>query len=178
MNAAGWIALAVISGGGGISCGRGKARPEISNHRSDVTRWVGRYACQIEQNGYRYSLYQCDIRSDHGRLRLTKLEGQMRFDGEIVPDAEGGFTWRGDVTCTYDDGCRGSVTAGFIAIEGGGGWESQIGPHDMRGGGTMSPMVVTIISESAASAAGGVRYGNYGDGGWNGGGYVGEVPVQ
>ncbi|MBK9032784.1 MAG: hypothetical protein IPL61_16195 [Myxococcales bacterium] len=169
-------ALALV----GAACGGPAATAGGPRNRGgdDVGRWVGRYACQIEQAGFRYPLYACELKSDHGRLRLVKAEGQMHLDGVVTPGVAGGFAWRGEVSCTWDPGCVGAVDAEFIPIDGGVGWEAHLPPHPIASGDTMAPMVVTIITEVTAAGQGGVRYGGYGSGGWTGGAYVGEVPVQ
>ena len=144
----------------------------------DAARLIGRYACQIEQGGWRYPLYACEIRSERGRLWLRKLEGQMLLDGEVTPDAAGGFAWRGQVRCTWTTTCAGAVAQTFTTLPGGVGYEAALPAYDMGGGALMPAMVVTIVTEAHAVGQGGVRYGGYGTGGWTGGAFSGEVPVQ
>lgn len=169
-------ALAVVVA---AACGGASPPPSIGNRGAvDTARWVGRYACQFTMGGWQYPLYECDIRSDHGRLTLEKVEGQMHLRGEVVPDADGGFAWQGEVTCDWAPGCTGRVAGRFVALPGGIGWEAHLPPHATVDGATLGPMVVTVYTEDHVAGQGGVRYGAYGQAGWNGGAYSGEVPVE
>lgn len=162
-----------------IGCGGAKGPGAVDNRGGGGggAAWIGHHACSIEQGGWRYTLYACDIRDEGGTLVLEKTEGQMRLRGTIAPDAQGGFTWKGEVWCTYTDECKGPVEATFVATDGGG-WEAHVPAYPMATGDTMAPMVVTIVPEATVLAAGGKRYGAYGEAGWEGGAYTGEVPVD
>ncbi len=168
-------ALALI---GATACGGATPAPAIGNQGGGVGALVGRYACQLTIAGWQYPLYACEIRSDHGRLVLEKLEGQMHVRGAVVPDGAGGFGWRGEVTCDWTDACRGEATATFVALPGGIGWEGHAPPHPTASGETMGPIVMTIYTEAYVAGQGGERYGAWGAAGWNGGAYTGEVPVE
>ncbi|MBL8627155.1 MAG: hypothetical protein JNK64_38045 [Myxococcales bacterium] len=163
---------------GAAACGGASTAPAIGNQGGGAGALVGRYACQLTIAGWQYSLYACEIRSDHGRLVLEKLEGQMHVRGEVAPDGAGGFRWRGEVTCDWADGCRGEAAATFVALPGGIGWEGHAPPHATASGDTMGPIVMTIYTEAYVAGQGGERYGAWGAAGWNGGAYTGEVPVE
>ena len=163
------------------ACGGASATPPPIGNKgagAAAAALVGRYACQLTLGGWQYPLYACEIRSDRGHLVLEKLEGQMHLRGEVTPDGAGGFGWRGDVTCDWEPACRGEATAAFVALPGAIGWEGHAPPHAIASGDTMGPVGITIYTEAYVAGQGGERYGAWGEAGWNGGAYTGEVPVE
>lgn len=141
-----------------------------------VTVAAGHYGCRITQGGYAYGFFACDIAAHGDHLMIEKIEGQMKVKGMLTPGADGSLAFSGEVTCDWDATCNGQVTATLLAIDGG--WEGELPAHPMAGGGTMSPLTFTVLREAVLESAGGKRYGDHGAGGWEGGGYVGEVPVE
>ena len=134
---------------------------------------AGHYGCRIILNGWAYDFYACDVRREGDALVIEKIEGQMRFKGTLAPDGGGSLVFAGDVWCTWDEGCKGSSTGRLDPMDGG--WEGMLAPYATAGGDTMPPMTITLMREAALESAGGARYGGYGEGGWKGGGFTGEL---
>lgn len=155
-----------------VACGGGKAPAKVPT----PSVAAGHYGCRITQGGYAYPFYACDLTAHEDHLMIEKIEGQMKVKGMLTPAADGSLAFSGDVTCDWDQNCNGQVSATLVAIDGG--WEGELPAHPMADGGTMPPLTFTVLRESVLESAGGKRYGDYGAAGWEGGGYVGEVPVQ
>lgn len=155
------------------ACGGAKSPAATAgDHASAAAVPLGHYGCRITQNGYAYDYYACDVRQEGGALIVEKIEGQMRFKGTLTPEGDGSLGFEGDVWCTWDD-CKGSVTGNLTTVDGG--WEGTLPAHPMTDGQTMAELSISLLHESVLQSAGGARYGGYGDGGWKGGGYTGEV---
>jgi hypothetical protein len=150
----------------------GGSRSKVGEPTADAVP-TGHYGCRITQGGWAYDFYACDVRKEGGALVIEKIEGQMRFKGTISPADAGALAFRGEVWCTWDEGCKGSTSGTLAAVDGG--WEGVLEAYPMASGDSMSPMTIAVYRESVLESAGGTRYGGYGEGGWKGGGYTGEV---
>lgn len=162
------LALALAACGGAK-----KPAAVVGEHASAGGLPLGHYGCRITQGGYAYDYYACDVREEGGALVIEKIEGQMRFKARIEPEGDASLAFDGEVWCTWDEGCKGTVTGNLPETEGG--WEGTLPEYKMASGEMMPPMTIAIVHESVLSSAGGARYGGYGDGGWKGGGFTGEI---
>jgi hypothetical protein len=142
------------------ACGGGREKPPqpIGNQALATTApgLEGAYRCSITEGEYKYPPFACAIRHEGGRLTLAKLEGSVRFVGEIQPH-DGGFDFRGKMYCPWGD-CTQEIRGVFNAQA-----DHYVGSFDsdrmtvdlVRAGGTGG--------ESYGGASyGGATYGNVG----------------
>ena len=97
------VIFGVVAACGG---GREKAPQAIGNQVASTTTapgLEGAYRCSITDSGYKYPPFACAIRHEGARLMLAKLEGSVRFVGEIQPADGGGFRFKGKMYCPWGD---------------------------------------------------------------------------
>lgn len=111
---------AVLVFGVAAACGGGRAQaPQAIGNQlvaSEPAGLEGAYRCAITEGDYKYPPFACAIRHDGGKLTLAKLEGSVRFVGEIQPH-DGGFNFTGRIYCPWGD-CTQNVAGVFNAQDG------------------------------------------------------------
>jgi hypothetical protein len=100
------------------ACGGSRASAPLEHHGGDAPPLVGSYACSIEESGYRYQAFRCVIREEGGTLRLVKLDGSQRFEGEVRQTAKG-LAFAGRFYCPWGD-CTQDLHGVFEATGDGG----------------------------------------------------------
>jgi hypothetical protein len=156
------------------ACGGSRAPQRLEHHGGVSRPVVGRYACAIEDAGYRYRAFRCVIRQGAGgRMELVKLDGSQRFDGE-VRERPAGLAFSGRFWCPWGD-CT-QALHGVFAPDGAGGWKGTF--SDARFVVWMAPARPGPLGGGASGgqAYGGQAYGGDGYGGqaYGGDGYGGQ----
>ncbi len=107
------LALAACGGKGATN-----ATGPLENHGGAARSVVGGYACAIEDSGYRYPPFRCEIKQDGPRLVLVKLDGSQRFEGEVQQTRDG-LAFTGQFYCPWGD-CTQSLHGVFTSTSDGG----------------------------------------------------------
>jgi len=134
--------------------GRGESRTTtgpLENHGGAAPNLIGGYACAIEDSGYRYPPFRCEIKQEGARLVLVKLDGSQRFEGEVRQVGEG-LQFAGQFYCPWGD-CTQALHGVFKATSDGG----------MKG--TFSDAKFVVWMQPTGAGFGGVGYGGAAYGG-------------
>ena len=145
--------------------GRGETRTTapLENHGGSAKPVTGGYACAIEDSGYRYPPFRCQIKQVSGRLVLVKLDGSQRFEGDVHESREG-LEFSGQFYCPWGD-CTQALHGVFKPTSDGG----------LKG--TFSDAKFIVWMQPTGAAYGGVGYGGagYGGDGYGGATYGGPL---
>jgi hypothetical protein len=138
------------------ACGGSRATAPLEHHGGTAPPVAGSYACSIEESGYRYQAFRCEIRERGGKLWLAKLEGSQRFEGEVTETGRG-LAFAGRFYCPWGD-CEQDLH-GVFAPTGDGGMK-----------GTFSDAKFVVWMQRVEGAYGGAAYGGetYGGTGYGG----------
>jgi hypothetical protein len=131
--------------------GETRTSGELANHGGTARSVVGGYACAIEDGGYRYPPFRCEIRKVGGRLVLAKLDGSQRFEGDVHEVGEG-LEFSGQFYCPWGD-CTQALHGTFRPTSDGG----------LKG--TFSDAKFVVWLQPAGGLVGGMTYGGAAYGG-------------
>jgi hypothetical protein len=108
----------------------------------------GDYACSLDEGGYRYPAYRCQVSRRGGQPWLEKVEGSVRFRGAVTGRGAG-FAFDGTLYCPWGD-CTEHVRTDFAA-DGAGGYRATVM--------TQSGPTTITLRHAARGAYGGAGYG-------------------
>jgi hypothetical protein len=166
-----WTALVIV----GAGCGHAPPAPQLSNTVPLVASAgplvPGVYTCSINEGGYDYDPFRCEVRDRDQTQYLAKVAGSVQLGGVVRPAAGGGFRFVGLRFCPWGD-CTERVESVFAPIAGGYRGEivsEQSGPSTVtvkfaRAFGAREA-ADTHVTDALAAAHIGTDFGGYGYGG-------------